>query len=89
MKGTCRTKLISYGNGIESYKIRDSVTGKPILLGNRVTTVSAQDYKEVRRFADLTYSGVYNDETNVNKLNEFTCREAVRKAYRYPHVAGG
>ncbi len=62
---------ISYGNGIESYKIRDSVTGKPILLGNRVTTVSAQDYKEVRRFADLTYSGVYNDETNVNKLNEF------------------
>ena len=62
---------ISYGNGVESYKIRDSITGKPILLGNRVTTVSAQDYKEIRRFADLTYSGVYNDETNVNKLNEF------------------
>lgn len=62
---------ITYGNGVESYKIRDSVSGKPILLGNRVTTVSAQDYKEIRRFADLTYSGVYNDETNVNKLNEF------------------
>ena len=62
---------ISYGNGVESYKIRDSVKGKPILLGNRVSTVSAQDYKEIRRFADLTYSGVYNDETNVNKLNEF------------------
>ena len=62
---------IAYGNGVESYKFRDSITGKPILLGNRVTTTSAQDYKEVRRFADLTYSGVYNDETNVNKLNEF------------------
>jgi len=62
---------ISYGNGVESYKIRDSVSGKPITLGNRVSTVSAQDYKEIRRFADLTYSGVYNDETNVNKLNEF------------------
>ena len=62
---------ISYGNGVESYKIRDSVKGKPILLGNRVSTVSVQDYKEIRRFADLTYSGVYNDETNVNKLNEF------------------
>ena len=62
---------IAYGNGVESYKFRDSITGKPILLGNRVTTVSAQDYKEIRRFADLTYSGVYNDETNVNKLNEF------------------
>jgi len=62
---------ITYGNGIESYKIRDSITGKPITLGNRVTTVSEQDYKEIRRFADLTYSGVYNDETNLNKLNEF------------------
>ena len=62
---------ITYGNGVESFKIRDSVVGKPITLGNRVTTVSAQDYKEIRRFADLTYSGVYNDETNVNKLNEF------------------
>ena len=62
---------ISYGNGVESYKIRDSISGKPISLGNRVTTVSEQDYKEIRRFADLTYSGVYNDETNVNKLNEF------------------
>ena len=29
------------------------------------------DYKQEHRFADLTYSGVYNDETNVNKLNEF------------------
>ena len=62
---------ITYGNGVESYKIRDSVVGKPITMGNRVTTVSAQDYKEIRRFADLTYSGVYNDETNINKLNEF------------------
>jgi hypothetical protein len=52
---------ISYGNGVESYKIRDSVKGKPITLGNRVTSTSA----------DLTYSGVINDETNINKLNEF------------------
>jgi len=62
---------ITYGNGVESYKIRDSIVGKPITMGNRVTTVSAQDYRRVRRFADLTYSGVYNDETNINKLNEF------------------
>ena len=62
---------ICYGNGVESYKIRDSVVGKPITLGNRVSTVTDQDYRETRRFADLTYSGVYNDETNVNKLNEF------------------
>jgi hypothetical protein len=60
-----------FGNGAESYKIRDSIIGRTFNLGNRVTSVSAQDYKEADRFADMTYSGVYNDETNVNKLNEF------------------
>ena len=61
----------SFGNGAESYKILDSISGRQFNLGNRVLSVSAQDYKEADRFADLTYSGVYNDETNVNKLNEF------------------
>ncbi len=60
-----------FGNGAESYKIRDSVSGQTFNFGNRVTSVSAQDYKEANRFADLTYSGVYNDESNINKLNEF------------------
>lgn len=61
----------AFGNGVESYKVRDSAVGKTFNLGNRVVAVSAQDYKEADRFADLTYSGVYNDESNVNKLNEF------------------
>ena len=61
----------SYGNGVESFKIRDSLIGQPLRLGNRVTGVSNVDYKEAHRFADLTYSGVFNDETNLNKLNEF------------------
>ncbi len=61
----------TFGNGVESYTIRDSVKGEAFALGNRVTTTSGQEYKEAHRFADLTYSGVYNDESNVNKLNEF------------------
>jgi hypothetical protein len=60
-----------FGNGAESYKIRDSILGRTFNLGNRVTTVAAQNYKESRRTTDITYSGVYNEETNVNKLNEF------------------
>lgn len=65
------SNCISFGNGVESYKIRDSITGKTINFGNRVSTTSSQIYKEAHRFADLTYSGVFNDESNVNKLNEF------------------
>lgn len=60
-----------FGNGAESYKIRDSAIGNTFNLGNRVISVSAQDYKQAHRFADITYSGVYNDESNVNKFNEF------------------
>jgi hypothetical protein len=61
----------SFGNGAESYKIRDSIVGKTFNLGNRVYTTSEQESKEAHRFADLTYSGVYNEESNINKLNEF------------------
>jgi len=61
----------TFGNGAESYKIRDSIIGRTLELGNRVTSVAAQDYQEVDRFSDITYSGIYNNESNVNKLNEF------------------
>jgi hypothetical protein len=61
----------AYGNGAESYKIRDSIVGKSFNLGNRVTSVSTQDYTQADRFGDLTYSGIYNDESNLNRLNEF------------------
>lgn len=61
----------AFGNGVESYKVRDSLIGHSFNLGNRVTSVSAQDYKRADRYADITYSGIYNNETNVNKLNEF------------------
>jgi hypothetical protein len=61
----------AFGNGAESYKILDSIKGNYILLGNRVTAVAAEDYEAVRRYADITYSGIYNNESNVNKLNEF------------------
>ena len=61
----------AFGNGAESYKIRDSINGNAFNFGNRVTSVSAQDYKESDRFSDITYSGIYNAESNVNKLNEF------------------
>ena len=61
----------TFGNGVESYTVRDSIKGEALALGNRVTTTSAREYQEAHRFADLTYSGVYNDESNINRLNEF------------------
>ena len=65
--GNCFT----FGNGVESYKIRDSIVGKSMNLGNRVYGATEQIYKRTHRTADITYSGIYNDESNINKLNEF------------------
>jgi len=61
----------AFGNGVESYKTRDSIIGNFITLGNKVTTIAAEDYRAIRRYSDITYSGIYNNESNVNKLNEF------------------
>ena len=61
----------SFGNGAESYKIRDGLATPSFRLGERTTAVSEQDFKEAHRFADITYSGLYNEDTNVNRLNEF------------------
>ncbi len=59
------------GNGVESYRVRDSIVGHSFGLGNRVTTTAAKEYRRADRFADITYSGVYNNESNLNRLNEF------------------
>ena len=74
VQGIVDTKFFNcfaFGNGAESYKIRDSIIGRSFNFGERVTTVAQQDYKEADRFSDITYSGNYNQETNVNRLNEF------------------
>tara|TARA_R100001443_G_scaffold28974_1_gene42236 strand:+ start:3369 stop:8747 length:5379 start_codon:yes stop_codon:yes gene_type:complete len=61
----------SFGNGVESYRIYDSIIGKPFNLGERVLAVSNQDFVEADRFSDITYSGVYSNSANINNLNEF------------------
>jgi len=61
----------SFGNGVESYKIQDSIIGKALSLGNRVYATTELDYKRTRRYYDITYSGLYNEESNINRLNEF------------------
>ena len=60
-----------FGNGVESYKIRDSIAGKSVVMGQRTLGATAGTYEEADRFADITYSGVYSSNAGVNNLNEF------------------
>jgi len=76
----------SQGNGAESYQIRDSFNEKYLSIDFPVTAVSSDKYKQVNRSTDICYSGVYNANTNINKLNEFNLylanfKEDIDKSY--------
>lgn len=66
----------SFGNGVESYKIRDSITGQSFSVDSNPNGVNLEGYKQVRRFKDITWSEVFNSNTNVNRLNEFNLSNA-------------
>ena len=75
------------GNGAESYRYKDAYNVGTDALGNQVlanylnidlrpTAASIEEYKEVRRFADLTYSEPYNENSNLNGLGVFNLSRA-------------
>lgn len=76
----------SFGNGVESFKIQDSFIGKSFSIDSNPNNVNEEGYKKINRFADITYSGIYNSNSGVNKLNEFNLslanyKDDIEKAY--------
>ena len=61
----------TFGNGVESNSIKDSFNSKKFYINSNPTAITEDVYRQVNRYADLTYSGVYQEGTNVNRLNEF------------------
>lgn len=61
----------SWGNGVESYKIKDSFNGKKLFNNFRGTQVETIGYKRVHRKNDITYSGIYNYDLGINQLSVF------------------
>jgi hypothetical protein len=51
--------------------IKDGFNKKHLNIDLRPSTTSVEEYKAVRRYADLTYSEPFIESTNINKLNEF------------------
>lgn len=64
------------GDGIESYKYKDGFVANSVAVDLIPNSVSVEPYREVRRYADLTYSEIYNENTNLNGLNEFNLAKA-------------
>ena len=69
----------SYGNGVETNRIRDDFNAPQIDKGVKVSTVLAEQYKEERRKNGLIYSGIFNSTSGINRLNQFIQGEKITK----------
>tara|TARA_R100000030_G_scaffold51893_1_gene39047 strand:+ start:3309 stop:12509 length:9201 start_codon:yes stop_codon:yes gene_type:complete len=70
----------SFGNGVESNRIRDDFNAPFISNGARASTTldESYNYAEERKYG-LIYSGIYNAPSGVNKLNQFIAAEKITK----------
>ena len=76
----------SFGNGVESNRYKDRFVAPYFSIDFFPTSVSEDTYRQVERFADLTWSEVYQESTNVNRLNEFNLslanfKDDIEKSY--------
>ena len=69
----------SFGNGVESNRIRDSFNFNTIANGVKASTIFLDQYKEENRKNGLIYSGMYNSTAGVNNLNQFIQAEKITK----------
>ena len=68
----------SFGNGVESNRIRDVYNEKFLFPGVKVST-SFEDYKEETNTNSLIFSGIYNSISSLNNLNQFIAAEKITK----------
>jgi len=69
----------SFGNGVESNRIRDNFNLPYISNGVKASTTLEQEYKEEHRKYGLIYSGIYNSTSGINNLNQFIAAEKITK----------
>jgi hypothetical protein len=60
----------SWGNAVESYKVRDEFKSKSFKIDTRPST-PIENYRQNKRISSFTWSNVYEQTTNYNALNEF------------------
>ncbi len=69
----------SYGQGVESNRIRDDFNAPTIDKGAKVSTVLDEPYAKERRGSGLIFSQIYNSTSGVNRLNQFIIAQPITK----------
>ena len=69
----------SFGNGVESNRVRDDFNAAQIKNGVKASAPLAEQYKEERKKSGLIFSGIYNSTSGVNRTNQFIIAEPITK----------
>jgi hypothetical protein len=70
---------ISFGNGVESNRIRDDFNAIFIDSGVKASTVLAEPFKEEHKFNSLIWSGIINSRSGTNQSNQFNMANTITK----------
>ena len=69
----------SFGNGVESNRIRDDFNAVTIDKGPRASTTLATPYERESKGSGLIFSGIYNSTSGVNNTNQFIQADTITK----------
>ena len=73
------SNCFSFGNGVESNRIRDDFNTMTIAKGVKASAPLAEQYKEEVKKNGLIFSGIYNSTSGINRLNQFILAEPITK----------
>ena len=85
LKSLSYSNCISFGNGVESDRIRDDFNAPTIGKGVRVSTVFEETYNEENLPNRFIYSQIYNSSSGVNRLNQFIIADKITKDINPSH----
>ena len=77
--GLSWNNCFSFGNGIESSRIRDDFNAMRLMNGPKASSTIEKNYQEEVRKNGLIYSGIYNSNSGVNSLNQFIVANRITK----------
>jgi hypothetical protein len=69
----------SFGNGVESDRIRDDFNAPTLGKGVRVSSTVEEPYRQERRSTGLIFSGIFNSISGINNTNQFLIAETITK----------
>lgn len=69
----------TFGNGVESDRIRDDFNAVRIDKGPVVSTVLDEAYGEETKATGLIFSQIFNSKSGINRLNQFIMAEPITK----------